>query len=282
MTGVGLVSPLGIGTEANWEALCAGPERHRPDHALRRVAVLGADRRRGQGLRPAAVHRARKTSRRWTSSSSSRSPRRSSPMDDAGLQVTPEIATRVGVFIASGIGGFSTIEREHKALHRGRSAPHLAVLHPRGHHQPGRRPGLDPLRRQGPELGDLHRLLRLGARHRRRVRDHPPRRRRRDDRRRLRGGDHADGRRRVRGDARAVDAQRRARSAPAVRSTRTATASSWARAPASSSSRSSSSRSGAARRSTPSSSATACPPTRTTSPRRPRTATAACASCRRR
>ena len=24
MTGVGLVSPLGIGTEANWKALCAG------------------------------------------------------------------------------------------------------------------------------------------------------------------------------------------------------------------------------------------------------------------
>ncbi|HEY7057563.1 MAG TPA: beta-ketoacyl synthase N-terminal-like domain-containing protein, partial [Vicinamibacterales bacterium] len=24
MTGVGLVSPLGIGTQANWEALCAG------------------------------------------------------------------------------------------------------------------------------------------------------------------------------------------------------------------------------------------------------------------
>jgi 3-oxoacyl-[acyl-carrier-protein] synthase II len=24
VTGVGLVSPLGIGTEANWEALCAG------------------------------------------------------------------------------------------------------------------------------------------------------------------------------------------------------------------------------------------------------------------
>src|SRR5262245_39975738 len=40
-------------------------------------------------------------------------------VDDAGLQVTPEIATRVGVFIASGIGGFSTIEREHRALLEG-------------------------------------------------------------------------------------------------------------------------------------------------------------------
>ena len=35
-------------------------------------------------------------------------------MDDAGLKVAPEFADRVGVFIASGIGGFSTIEREHE------------------------------------------------------------------------------------------------------------------------------------------------------------------------
>src|SRR5687768_12868002 len=40
-------------------------------------------------------------------------------VDDAKLTVAPEIATRVGVFIASGIGGFSTIEREHKALLEG-------------------------------------------------------------------------------------------------------------------------------------------------------------------
>jgi 3-oxoacyl-[acyl-carrier-protein] synthase II len=37
-------------------------------------------------------------------------------MDDAGLKVSPETADRVGVFIASGIGGFQTIEREHRAL----------------------------------------------------------------------------------------------------------------------------------------------------------------------
>ena len=57
VTGVGLISSVGIGTEANWEALLRRPERHRADHALRRVGVLGADRRRGQGVRSAAVHR---------------------------------------------------------------------------------------------------------------------------------------------------------------------------------------------------------------------------------
>ena len=37
-------------------------------------------------------------------------------MADSGLQITPEIAERVGVFIGSGIGGFEIIEREHTNL----------------------------------------------------------------------------------------------------------------------------------------------------------------------
>ncbi len=40
-------------------------------------------------------------------------------MKASGLTVTPEIATRVGVHIGSGIGGFDVIEREHKALLEG-------------------------------------------------------------------------------------------------------------------------------------------------------------------
>jgi 3-oxoacyl-[acyl-carrier-protein] synthase II len=40
-------------------------------------------------------------------------------MQHSGLQVTPEIADRVGVHIGSGIGGFDIIEREHTALLKG-------------------------------------------------------------------------------------------------------------------------------------------------------------------
>src|SRR5262245_13685063 len=40
-------------------------------------------------------------------------------VDDARLEVTEENADGVGVFIASGIGGFSTIEREHFELQKG-------------------------------------------------------------------------------------------------------------------------------------------------------------------
>jgi 3-oxoacyl-[acyl-carrier-protein] synthase II len=40
-------------------------------------------------------------------------------MKMCGLQVTPENATRVGVHIGSGVGGFDVIEREHEALLKG-------------------------------------------------------------------------------------------------------------------------------------------------------------------
>jgi 3-oxoacyl-[acyl-carrier-protein] synthase II len=40
-------------------------------------------------------------------------------MKMCGLQITPENATRVGVHIGSGVGGFDVIEREHEALLKG-------------------------------------------------------------------------------------------------------------------------------------------------------------------
>ena len=86
---------------------------------------------------------------------------------------------------------------------------------------------------KGPNLGDVHGVLGLGARDRRRVRDHQARRCRRDDRRRHRGGHHADERRRLRRSCARCRRATTSRRAPAGRSTRIATASSSARAPAS-------------------------------------------------
>src|SRR5208337_2819473 len=37
-------------------------------------------------------------------------------LKDSGLQITPENAERVGIYIGSGIGGFEVIEREHQTL----------------------------------------------------------------------------------------------------------------------------------------------------------------------
>ena len=157
--------------------------------------------------------------------------------------MTDANATRVGVFIASGIGGFSTIEREHKALLEGgprRISPFFipaSIINLAAGQVSIRFDAKGPnsatctaCSASAHAIGDAFEIIK------------------RDDADvmiagRLRSGDHADGRRRVRGDAGAVDPQRRSARTPAGRSTATATASSWARAPASSSSKSSSMRS---------------------------------------
>ncbi len=118
VTGVGLVSPLGIGTGANWQALCAGQtgigpiSRFDATHFSARIAgeVKGFDPL--QFVEKKDVKKMDVFIQLAIAASQF-------AMDDAKLKVNPECATRTGVFIASGIGGFSTIEREHKALIEG-------------------------------------------------------------------------------------------------------------------------------------------------------------------
>jgi 3-oxoacyl-[acyl-carrier-protein] synthase II len=118
VTGVGLVSPLGSGTDANWAALCAGRSgigpitRFDASQFSARIAGEVKDFDPLRFLEKKDVKKVDIVIQLAIAASQF-------AVDDAKLAVTPEIATRVGVFIASGIGGFSTIEREHKALLEG-------------------------------------------------------------------------------------------------------------------------------------------------------------------
>ena len=118
VTGVGLVSPLGIGTEANWDALCAGKSGigliTRFDAAQFSARIAGEVK----GFDPLRFID-KKDVKKMDIFIQLAIAASQFAMDDSGLQVSPDIATRVGVYIASGIGGFSTIEREHKALMEG-------------------------------------------------------------------------------------------------------------------------------------------------------------------
>ncbi len=185
-------------------------------------------------------------------------------VDDARLEVTPENADEVGVFIASGIGGFSTIEREHKELLRGgprRISPFFipASIINLAAGQVSIRFGA-----RGPNLATCTACTASAHAIGEAFGDHPARRRGRHDRGRLGGVHHADGRRRLRRDARAVDAQRRAgASEPAVRQGPRRLRHRRGRGhrhPRGATRR----HGGAARRSTPKSPATGCRPTRTT------------------
>src|SRR5688500_2785619 len=115
VTGVGLVSPRGVGTRANWDALLAGQSGIGP--ITRFDASLFAARIAGEvkGFDPLQFME-KKDVKKMDIFIQFAVAAAQFAMDDAGLQVTPAIADGVGVFIASGIGGFTTIEREHREL----------------------------------------------------------------------------------------------------------------------------------------------------------------------
>ncbi|HSD28179.1 MAG TPA: beta-ketoacyl-ACP synthase II, partial [Vicinamibacteria bacterium] len=118
VTGVGLVSPVGIGTEETWQALLAGRSGAGPitlfdaSHHSTRFAceVKGFD-----PLRWIEKKDVKKVDRFIQLAIAAAD----LALQDAGYLVPREEAGRVGVFIGSGIGGFATIEREHEALLRG-------------------------------------------------------------------------------------------------------------------------------------------------------------------
>ena len=118
VTGIGLVSSLGIGTSTNWSALLAGTS------GVRRITKFDASGFAAQiaaevnGFDPLQFIEKKDVKKmdvfiQYAIAASQFA------MDDAKLPVTPENAPRTGVFIASGIGGFTTIEREHRALLEG-------------------------------------------------------------------------------------------------------------------------------------------------------------------
>jgi 3-oxoacyl-[acyl-carrier-protein] synthase II len=118
VTGIGLVSSLGIGTEANWAGIKAG--RSGIGSITKFDATHFATRIAGEvkNFDPLAYVEKKDVKKmdifiQYAIAASQ------CAMDDSGLTITPELSRRVGVFIASGIGGFTTIEREHKALLEG-------------------------------------------------------------------------------------------------------------------------------------------------------------------
>jgi 3-oxoacyl-[acyl-carrier-protein] synthase II len=118
VTGIGLVSPLGIGAAANWEALMAGRSGV---GRITKFDVKGfAAQIAGEvkGFDP-LQYVEKKDIKKMDVFVQYAIAASESAMVDAKLQISHDLAPRAGVFIASGIGGFTSIEREHKALLNG-------------------------------------------------------------------------------------------------------------------------------------------------------------------
>jgi 3-oxoacyl-[acyl-carrier-protein] synthase II len=114
VTGVGLVSSLGIGTEATWEGLCAGRSGIRKVTRFDVSAFacqIGGEVPDWDPLDYVEKKEVKKIDLfiQYAIAAADFA------MKSAGLTISPELAPRIGVFIGSGIGGFGTIEREHKA-----------------------------------------------------------------------------------------------------------------------------------------------------------------------
>ncbi len=118
VTGVGLVTSLGIGTDATWQALLSGVSGAGPITKFDATAFSTRFAAEVKGFEPTAFIEKKDVKKmdlfiQYAIAASQFA------VDDAKLLVTPEQADRVGVFIASGIGGFITIEREHRAFLEG-------------------------------------------------------------------------------------------------------------------------------------------------------------------
>jgi 3-oxoacyl-[acyl-carrier-protein] synthase II len=115
VTGVGLVTPLGIGADASWEAIRAGKS------GIGRITQFDASAFSCQiagevkDFDPAKYIEKKEIKKmaRFIQFAIAAS---DCALTDSGLKVTPETEERVGVYIGSGIGGFEVIEREHKVL----------------------------------------------------------------------------------------------------------------------------------------------------------------------
>ena len=114
VTGVGLVSPVGIGTQANWDALRAGTSGIGPITRFDAAAFSTRFAGEVKNFDPLQFIEKKELKKmdifiQFAVAASQFA------MEDARLTVTPDFADRIGVFIGSGIGGFTTIEREHEA-----------------------------------------------------------------------------------------------------------------------------------------------------------------------
>jgi 3-oxoacyl-[acyl-carrier-protein] synthase II len=118
VTGVGLVSALGIGTEETWEALLAGKSGVGPITRFDASQFSARIAAEVKGFNPL----------NWIEK---KEVKKMDPfihyaiaaadfaMKSASLEITPDLEPRIGVHIGSGIGGFSTIEHEHEELLKG-------------------------------------------------------------------------------------------------------------------------------------------------------------------
>ena len=115
VTGVGLLTPLGIGTEVSWEGLRTGRSGIGPITQFDAAAFPCRIAGEVKGFDP-AQYIEKKEIKKMARFIQFAIAAADCALSSSALKITPANAEQVGVFIGSGIGGFEVIEREHQTL----------------------------------------------------------------------------------------------------------------------------------------------------------------------
>ena len=115
VTGVGLVSPLGVGTEATWKALLAGESDIGPITRFDASAYHARIAGEVKGFAPEDWMEKKEVKKCDTFIHYALAASQMA-ISDAGLTIDEANAERVGVVIGSGIGGLPLIERTHSTM----------------------------------------------------------------------------------------------------------------------------------------------------------------------
>jgi 3-oxoacyl-[acyl-carrier-protein] synthase II len=118
VTGVGLVSALGVGTEETWQNLLAGKSGAAPITHFDTTGFPVTFAAEVKGFDPLRFVEKRDVKKMGLFIQFAMAAAEFA-MEQSGLKITPDIAERTGVYIGSGIGGFDVIEREHTELMKG-------------------------------------------------------------------------------------------------------------------------------------------------------------------
>jgi len=118
VTGVGLVSAVGIGTEETWRNLLAGQSGVAPITHFDTTGFASTIAAEVKGFDPFQYVEKKEVKKMGLFIQFALAASQFA-MEQAQLKFTPELADRTGVYIGSGIGGFDVIEREHTALMQG-------------------------------------------------------------------------------------------------------------------------------------------------------------------
>jgi len=118
VTGVGLLSAVGVGTEESWRNLLAGKSGAAPITHFDTTGFAATIAAEVKGF-DAQQYVEKKELKKMGLFIQFALAASQFAMEQAKLTITPEFADRAGVYIGSGIGGFDVIEREHTALMQG-------------------------------------------------------------------------------------------------------------------------------------------------------------------